>query len=259
MTHTYGGAFSSRVLLRATSTLGSDIFSDVTFLVRVCGEEYVNTIVDKYLELFFWEPGDPAAMPASRRYATIPQSTFASWFAVEPAGDPCIVKDYALDGYWYKDYNADWRVFPQWKPSNPNVTWHGTMGSYELKIDKTAKGAWTILYLLAETRGMVKAARKLTAVVCARDCFRKSSSYRDNLEYVVPKDAVRLGLTDWLVRPKSDWFHMVEFIDCPYCASLVSHRLVTVTPTFGGGEIVKAYTDGMVSLDAAGNLHLGQG
>lgn len=106
------------------------------------------------------------------------------------------------------------------------VTWQGSMGSYELWIDLTRKGGWVEFYLAARTKGWMMASRKMTIVVCDQDCFRKTDSYREDLEYIVPSNPARLRLQPWLKRPPTDWKYMVALRDCPFCDAEIAWKII---------------------------------
>ena len=98
------------------------------------------------------------------------------------------------------------------------VSLTGSKGNYELRFDKTKKATDTTVYLMAETKGLARSVVKYRFIVCASDCFQKTAAYHENLEFIVPKNIVRLGLASYsFVKPKSVFFDMVSFAGCVYC------------------------------------------
>lgn len=226
-----------------------NFYYDVYFKVRVCGEERLTLVKQpaEYLDVMFWENPTLDTYNPAYRYKTITQAEFATWFTLTPANDPCIINGYSLQSYYFNDISFK-AVQHTPLEVNVNVTWHGTFGSYEMKFDKTIKGSWTEFYLMVQTRGLVKQVRKMTVVVCDKDCFIKTSTFNETLEYKIPKDAARLGMTKELTRQASEWNHMVQFKDCPYCASDIYYKIMRQE-----GET--RYIDNIVTMVIDGTMH----
>ena len=63
-----------------------------TLSIRVCGQETIAlTSASRRFHLLGFARGNPSTMADATRYMSITQATFNSYFAVAPAGDPCII------------------------------------------------------------------------------------------------------------------------------------------------------------------------
>lgn len=133
----------------------------MTFQVRVCGAENITMLEYNpkiYRTLMLWV--DPANSSVVDQYVTIDQATFARWFRLEPINDPCYIKDYNLHSHWTYDKHSKYLAHAPFNFTQQAVTWHGSMGSYELRLHKTIKNTWVDFFLGAETRGKVRSSRE---------------------------------------------------------------------------------------------------
>jgi hypothetical protein len=129
--------------------------------VRVCGEETIS-VVDATKKSFVlgFETGDPASMDNATRYLTIDEATFSAYFAVAPLNDPCIIETYVLFVLGTPSNNL-------WPAFDERVLLEGSIGSLELKIDKTiASTQPKKFYFSAFTMGIVEAQQIMEFVVC---------------------------------------------------------------------------------------------
>ena len=101
-THFSTGGWTSQINVRAHSA-HYGYYWDVTFQIRVCGEESITMLEYNpkvYKSLMLWVDPSNSTVLASDKYVSIPQATFERWFRLEPANDPCYIKDYTLHSAW---------------------------------------------------------------------------------------------------------------------------------------------------------------
>jgi hypothetical protein len=119
-----------------------------TLSIRVCGVETIAlTSSSRRFHILGFERGTPSGMSESTRYLVIPESTFSTYFAVSPSGDPCTIDQYSI-------YSA---ISPEtsWPSGDPQVLLTGSLGSMKLKIDKTMATNTRSVWLRARTRGLI--------------------------------------------------------------------------------------------------------
>jgi len=139
------GGYTSTIKIRAFTEEKNAV---LTWNIRVCGEETL-TLVDatKKFYIFGHETGSTSGMADSTRYHTIPQSTFETWFNLGPSGDPCVINSYEL--------LLTVTPLVAWPNSDTKVTMTGSIGFYNLRLDKTVPVNGLTFYLRAVTRGLV--------------------------------------------------------------------------------------------------------
>jgi hypothetical protein len=112
----------------------------LSFNVRVCGQENVGlsqsctqnpsdpTACNRFF-IFAQASGAVSSMDDSTRYFTTAESTFGAYFALFPTSDPCTIKEYSL--------LKSLIPIEQWDSSDTRARLLGSIGSYNLKIDKS--------------------------------------------------------------------------------------------------------------------------
>jgi len=131
------------------------------------------TLVDptKKTLLLTKEEGDVSAMAAATRYHTIDEATFAAYFTLSPSNDACSVDVYQI----YKDNSTSDEVWPS---TDARISLEGSLGSFELQVDKTITGSDAAsVFLRATTMGMIEITQELEFEVCSvNDIIKYSSS-----------------------------------------------------------------------------------
>jgi hypothetical protein len=147
--------FTTTIRVKAF-TMNKDAY--VQRKIRVCGEE-VLTLVDSTSKTHVYGQvlGSRSSMSDSTRYVTYSQSTFATWFSNSANSAPCDIVDYQIVDEIGGTSNV---------PSTNNVKMTGSMGSYELKIDKSYATEKIVFKLKAITRGLVTVDQELNFVIC---------------------------------------------------------------------------------------------
>jgi hypothetical protein len=207
----------------------------ITLSIQVCGAETV-ALVDptKKTLLLTKEEGAVASMSDATRYHTIDEATFATYFALGPVGDACVVDVYEI-------YQGDVNSTQIWSPLDTRVMLDGSLGSFEFQVDKSQSGFDAAsVFLRATTMGMHEATQELEFEVCSvNDIVKHTASIVEVLSLDQSSD-----LVSEVVYTASIIAEVISS-DCSLCP--LSHfRLLNADST--------AYLGSVVSLDADNNL-----
>ena len=142
------------VTIRIEASLGT-VKNFITLNIEVCGAETLVAAAKQSLA-FGFEAGSPPSLADGVRYHTIPEATFGPYFTLTSVSGACPVNAYSI--------NTDASGTP-W--TDAVVTLPGSIGSYDLKIDKTVVSSATqSVFLRAGTDGLVTADHEIEFVVC---------------------------------------------------------------------------------------------
>ena len=100
---------------------------------------------------------------------------------------------------------------------------------------------------MGTTLGGVTAVKNFTFVVCPDDALKKSATFHEDLEYIIPKDLQATGQSTLIVKNVTDYNHMIIFEDCEYCKEFVLYRIMMA-------DGITEYTGSNYFLDTDGNL-----
>jgi hypothetical protein len=115
-------------------------------------------------------------MSDSERWYTIPQSTFGPYFSVSH-GTPGVAglghnqagvgnTQCGINYYELLDHNDP---YVKWPASRAAVTWSGSFGSHEIKIDKRQFASEKPFFIRAMTKGLVVADQHMMVTICPPD------------------------------------------------------------------------------------------
>jgi len=143
---------------------------------RVCGEEGID-LADptKAKKVFIFGAEESGS---SDQYFYLPQSTFASYFTISPTNDPCTVKTYEVtidqvdtstttsqSGSSFININLGDLMQSE---TGQQIKMIGSLGSYQVRVDKTLQSGVKNVHIKAITRGLVTVSQPLEFRICPK-------------------------------------------------------------------------------------------
>jgi hypothetical protein len=167
-------AFTKTFKIRGYSTAQNSIMN-LNF--RVCGEESIS-LTDSAKKIFtFGEEAGTTGMSDSVRYHYLPQSNFQNYFSISPSGDPCTVEKYELtvdevqvttttqQGSNLFDLNLG-DLMEQ--ATGQQITMQGSLGNYQVRVDKTMQSGVKNIHIKAITRGLIEISQAIEFRICPK-------------------------------------------------------------------------------------------